>query len=142
MKQILFPGAHADVGGGYPEVNNESDLSDSSLIWMSDELKAIGIGITQSSGFDLAAKVKGPAHQPWRNPIWKTVEKREFLQDIVGHCSIGERAKVAAVRADPSEEPGSYRPLNMPAEICGGPSQVTAPGFPGTSLCARCRQGA
>jgi Uncharacterized alpha/beta hydrolase domain (DUF2235) len=29
--QVLFPGAHADVGGGYPLTNNESGLSDGAL---------------------------------------------------------------------------------------------------------------
>src|SRR5689334_3880114 len=36
--QVLFPGAHADVGGGYPDENQESGLSDGALAWMISRL--------------------------------------------------------------------------------------------------------
>ena len=32
--QVLFPGAHGDVGGGYPATNRESGLSDVALAWI------------------------------------------------------------------------------------------------------------
>ncbi|MBU4527085.1 MAG: DUF2235 domain-containing protein [Hoeflea sp.] len=38
MKQVWFAGNHSDIGGSYPE--EESRLSDISLGWMVDELKA------------------------------------------------------------------------------------------------------
>jgi uncharacterized protein (DUF2235 family) len=41
LLQVWFPGAHADVGGGYH--NDESGLSDNALRWMSTQ--AIGIGL-------------------------------------------------------------------------------------------------
>lgn len=40
VKQLWFPGAHSDVGGGY----GECELSDGALKWMVDE--ATGIGLT------------------------------------------------------------------------------------------------
>jgi hypothetical protein len=39
--QVLFPGAHADVGGGYPE--QESGLSNGALVWMSRQLASVGV---------------------------------------------------------------------------------------------------
>lgn len=38
LKQVWFAGDHADIGGGYPV--NESRLSDITLDWMLDELRA------------------------------------------------------------------------------------------------------
>jgi uncharacterized protein (DUF2235 family) len=38
VKQVWFPGVHADVGGGYPEA--ESGLSKLALQWMLDEARA------------------------------------------------------------------------------------------------------
>lgn len=39
MKQVWFPGVHANVGGGY----SIRDLSDITLEWMIDEAKAVGL---------------------------------------------------------------------------------------------------
>lgn len=38
LKQVWFPGVHADVGGGY----RETTLSDIALTWMMDEARALG----------------------------------------------------------------------------------------------------
>ena len=141
VKQILFPGAHADVGGGYPQTNNESDLSDGSLLWMSDELQALGVRLSDKTEYNLIIQAKGTAHQPWRNPIWKVMDKRDFAPAVVGHCSIGERARNCLVRPDPKAQPDNYNPPNRPTKICCGPNSMTVKGFSGTSLCVRCRYG-
>ena len=39
VKQVWFEGAHADVGGGYPETG----LSDTALLWMAREARAAGL---------------------------------------------------------------------------------------------------
>lgn len=41
IKQVWFPGAHADIGGGYPE----SGLSDITLQWMINEVAALNSGL-------------------------------------------------------------------------------------------------
>ncbi|MEX3964840.1 DUF2235 domain-containing protein [Paraburkholderia sp. EG286B] len=41
LKQVWFPGAHGDVGGGYPE--DESGLSTSALRWMAHEAMHEGL---------------------------------------------------------------------------------------------------
>lgn len=43
LKQVWFPGAHADVGGGYPA--DASERSDIALRWMAAEAAATGLGI-------------------------------------------------------------------------------------------------
>lgn len=41
LRQVWFPGAHADVGGGYPEMG----LSDAALVWMANEAKKNGLDV-------------------------------------------------------------------------------------------------
>ena len=43
IKQVWFPGVHADIGGGYPEV--ESALSKYPLLWMVEEAVRAGLKI-------------------------------------------------------------------------------------------------
>jgi uncharacterized protein (DUF2235 family) len=45
MKQVWFPGAHADVGGGYVE----SKLSEAPLNWMHSEASAVGLKLRGTS---------------------------------------------------------------------------------------------
>lgn len=39
--QMLFPGVHADIGGGYPE--SESGLAKLPLLWLADEAEKAGL---------------------------------------------------------------------------------------------------
>ena len=43
LRQVWFPGAHADVGGGY--LLHESGLANNALRWMAEEAQAIGLQI-------------------------------------------------------------------------------------------------
>lgn len=63
VTQVLFPGAHADVGGGYPTTNNESGLSDFSLMWMFNKL--VEAGLLPSQLVPIKPDASGVAHQPW-----------------------------------------------------------------------------
>lgn len=59
--QVLFPGAHADVGGGYPQ--DECGLSNGALRWMVSRLARIGL---RFASIDLpAADATGLEHRPW-----------------------------------------------------------------------------
>lgn len=44
--QVLFPGIHADVGGGYSAINNGNGLSNISYRWLRDELAALNVMLT------------------------------------------------------------------------------------------------
>jgi len=39
LRQVWFPGAHSNVGGGY----NDQEIANISLAWMMDQLASIGI---------------------------------------------------------------------------------------------------
>jgi uncharacterized protein (DUF2235 family) len=71
--QVLFPGAHADVGGGYP--STQSGLSNCALAWMAKRLSAAGVLFA-----NFVAGEPNPsdiAHQPWIGAPYETAP-REF----------------------------------------------------------------
>ncbi|MGU3522712.1 DUF2235 domain-containing protein [Enterobacteriaceae bacterium C23F] len=43
--QVLFPGIHADVGGGYSAASNGNGLSNISYRWLRDELAALKVNV-------------------------------------------------------------------------------------------------
>jgi uncharacterized protein (DUF2235 family) len=135
VRQVLFPGAHADVGGGYATVNNESDLSDLALEWMVEELKAVGVEFAAKPLPHFNPACGGIAHQPWRGSIYKC-GLRSFPNELIGHHSIALRAKLPEVLADPAASPAPYRPKNMPKDICISGFNADAPTT--TGICATC----
>jgi uncharacterized protein (DUF2235 family) len=52
IKQVWFAGVHADIGGGYPEI--ESGLSKYPLIWMIDEATKCGLAVNPRTVNQLA----------------------------------------------------------------------------------------
>ena len=69
--QVLFPGAHSDVGGGY--VTAECGLSDGSLRWMIGELAALGVKFAAKPAVTSAYDPYGVSHQPWLGGIWQHI---------------------------------------------------------------------
>jgi hypothetical protein len=47
LKQVWFPGAHADVGGGYRV--NEDELSNTALHWMASEAEKAGLVVDKAA---------------------------------------------------------------------------------------------
>jgi uncharacterized protein (DUF2235 family) len=68
--QVLFPGGHSDVGGGYLADADESGLSDCTLIWMSAELAKLGVHLRQPAKYVARPLEAGPAHELWLVPPW------------------------------------------------------------------------
>ena len=64
LTQVLFSGAHGDVGGGYPTTNTESGLSDLTLDRMAGLLAARGVLFAPTPAFRPAPNPCGCAHQP------------------------------------------------------------------------------
>lgn len=62
--QRFFPGAHGDVGGGYPE-GEHSQLSDLALAWMAEQLKSVGVLFASDPPFASKGSALGPMHMPW-----------------------------------------------------------------------------
>jgi uncharacterized protein (DUF2235 family) len=113
VKQVLFPGAHADVGGGYPTINQESGLSDGALRWMVGSLKGCGVVFSDENAYPSSPNPAGVAHKPWKHGPWKEAA-REFPDGMHQDPSIAARMAAGNVVADPGEPPAPYVPTNLP----------------------------
>jgi uncharacterized protein (DUF2235 family) len=109
--QVLFPGAHSDVGGGYAE----TALADGALLWLHAQLVAQGLRCQAPPA--AAADPAGPAHQPWREPVWAFLGQasRVLPAFLVLHPSVKARMAAGPVVPDPGQAPVPYRPQNLPA---------------------------
>jgi len=88
--QVIFPGAHSDVGGGFSMLNDESDLSDGGLAWMTDELKALGVLFAAAPTYVPSPDARGLLHRPWLQPPWVLLPAgpREFPAGLALHRSV------------------------------------------------------
>jgi uncharacterized protein (DUF2235 family) len=113
--QVLFPGAHSDVGGGYATGGHESGLSDCTLTWMTSELAKLGVRFSPSPKYTAQPLESGPAHQPWLDPPWNILpcRTRTFPKGLCLSRSLIVRCGVAAL--DPR-----YEPMNLADYLHGG----------------------
>jgi hypothetical protein len=105
ITQLLFSGAHRDVGGGYPTTNDESGLSDLTLEWMTGLLAARGVLFAGTQTFKPMPDPCGCAHQPWLAPPFSLLPilKRIFPQTVLESPSVQARRIGGPVRFDPSK---------------------------------------
>jgi uncharacterized protein (DUF2235 family) len=113
ITQMLFPGAHADVGGGYPQ-GEQSGLSDGALQWMCEQLAAQGVLFRPTPLPGVAPNPLAPAHQPWTEPIWQHAPHalRAALGGLPRHSSVTQRLG-QRVAAAPGLVPAPYQPANL-----------------------------
>jgi hypothetical protein len=105
--QVLFPGAHADVGGGY--VPDESGLSNGALLWMTNRLASAGVLFAstppwQPNACDLA-------HRPWAGSAF-AVAPREFPPTLALSQRVVQRLAAQTVPVE-GEAPARYLPANL-----------------------------
>lgn len=119
VAQVLFPGAHGDVGGGYPTTNRESGLSDGALLWMLGQLGALGLRFVAHAAEGLRPDPAGVAHQPWAHAPWTlpgvSLGPRNFSRDVTVDASVAARMAAGPVMAEPGTAPSPYAPGNLPA---------------------------
>jgi Uncharacterized alpha/beta hydrolase domain (DUF2235) len=110
ITQLLFAGAHDDVGGGYPTTNDESGLSDLTLDWMSGLVARRGVLFATPPTFKPMPDSCGCAHQPWLTPPFNLLPilKRIFPQTLLESPSVQARRICGPVRFDPSKAPANY----------------------------------
>jgi uncharacterized protein (DUF2235 family) len=122
ISQTLFPGAHADVGGGYPTEGNESGLSDDAYQWMATGLAALGIRFCASPIVKIVPDPKGVAHQPWTHIPWTALPRtvRSFPRGLALRESILARIDAGPVVAEPGDAPAQYNPSNLAIYIAAG----------------------
>jgi hypothetical protein len=128
ITQVLFPGGHADVGGGYTTSNRESGLSDGALQWMRRELSGLGVMFAGSVIVEKPDPA-GPAHREWLKPLWAALPNalRALPKGLGLAQSVIDRIEAGAVLPDPA--PGTpaepYQPPNIGAYLNGN---AAAPG--------------
>lgn len=120
--QVLFPGAHSDVGGGYPRKNLESGLSDGALRWMMRRLTEHGVTFDGQppSAVVPAPSSSGPAHRPWDgNPLLEAT--RDFPSGLRIARSVVDRLNVPApgVASHPAAAPEVYDPRSLDGYLVG-----------------------
>ncbi|HEY1983187.1 MAG TPA: DUF2235 domain-containing protein [Xanthobacteraceae bacterium] len=118
--QALFPGAHADVGGGYP-CGNESGLSDDAYMWVAENLAKLDVRYRSTPIVTIAPDPKGIAHQPWTHIPWTVLPRtvREFPAGLALRRSVLDRINAGLVLAEPGSTPAKYNPANLTAYIAG-----------------------
>ena len=113
IKQVLFPGAHSDVGGGYP-TPKEGALSDCSMAWMTGELRTLGVRFSAEPKYTVHPFPKAASHQPWLEPPWTLLphRPRTFPPGLcLAHCLIDR----CAAALDPA-----YAPINLADYLSNG----------------------
>jgi hypothetical protein len=117
--QALFPGAHADVGGGYP-AGAESGLSDGAFLWMAERLMGEGLRLAAPPAA-VAPSATGIAHRPWAHFPWTHLPTglRAFPDGLRLHRSILDRMASGPVVPDPGQPAEPYRPANLGAYLEG-----------------------
>ncbi len=117
ITQVLFPGAHADVGGGYPKEHGQSGLSDGALKWMLKSLQDI---VQFKPWNDVTPDPAGPMHRPWTKGIYRILSQtpRLFKEDpknpwnlTVHQGAIARMSRATVVVEDERDCP--YRPASL-----------------------------
>jgi uncharacterized protein (DUF2235 family) len=128
VTQVLFPGAHADVGGGYPVENNESGLSDGALKWMTAALTTRGVRFSPSPVFIPKPDCKGIGHSPWAHHPWLGLPKGErvIIPGLALARSLLDRMAAGEVFVDLGSAVPHYDPSNLASYLVGG---APAPGI-------------
>lgn len=120
VTQALFAGGHADVGGGYPVTNRESDLSDMALEWMKQRLTGRGAGFKTPAKAYAAIKgnATGPAHDETASGLWaKLPNGRTFTGRTDLEVYQGVLARWNKTVEFKPHAPAPYAPGNMEGHI-------------------------
>ncbi len=106
VKQVLFAGVHSDVGGGYPQA--ESGLSDLALEWMVEQLRGVGVRLSDPI-VSCKPRFDGPDHrEQW---FGQKMAPRVFpTKGITVHPSVQQRIDGVVV----GRSGVAYAPGNLP----------------------------
>jgi hypothetical protein len=123
--QALFPGAHADVGGGYP-AGPESGLSDGALAWMQARLAEQGLRFSATPAWVPTPAAAGTAHRPWAHFPWTHLPTgaRILPAGLRLHRSVLDRLTAGAVVPEPGMPPEAYLPANLGAYLEGNAAKA------------------
>jgi uncharacterized protein (DUF2235 family) len=113
--QYLWPGSHADVGGGYPLANGESRLSDTPRAWIADRLENLGVLFSDDPPFALSADPIATAHRSYLHSPYDVLPygPRTFPPGLGISSGLAARMAAGPVVAEPGEAPAIYQPTNI-----------------------------
>jgi uncharacterized protein (DUF2235 family) len=116
VEQVLFPGAHSDVGGGYPVKSGQCGLSDGALRWMMQRLSALGVRFSTAPAYVPNPDCRGVGHQPWTHAPWNVfpATPRTFRVALIVDQSVRDRMACGPVTCDPGLGGVLYAPTNLP----------------------------
>jgi uncharacterized protein (DUF2235 family) len=119
--QVLFPGAHADVGGGYGTVGTESGLSDCALVWMTGALTALGVKFCVPARYVPTPQPSAVGHQPWLTAPWNVLPQgaRSFPVGLCLSRFLIDRCGGAGAVGQPGMLVSPYAPGNLAAYLDG-----------------------
>ncbi len=117
--QVLCPGSHSDVGGGYPVDGNQSGLSDGTLQWVTGELTRLQVAFAATPAAPLRPDPCGVSHAPWDDPPWDLLPRglRAFPGGLAVHQSVLDRLGCGA-RLAAGQSP--YSPANLSGTYLAG----------------------
>ncbi len=117
--QVLCPGSHSDVGGGYPLDGNQSGLSDGTLQWVTQELTKLQVVLAATPGAILRPDACGVSHAPWDEPPWDLLPRgrRVFPGGLMVHRSVVDRLG-CGTRLAAGQSP--YNPTNLSGTYLSG----------------------
>lgn len=103
LKQLWFPGAHADVGGGY----EQRQLAEIALQWMLERARAAGLDVPDDHQPDVPPDPTGPIHDPWNTWTGRILRvlylgdrPREVPPGAPVHPAVRQRQKALGYRPD------------------------------------------
>lgn len=108
--QVMFPGIHRDVGGGYNCYEGECGLSNGAYLWMHDALDDLGMHLSPS---EVVADPLGHLHCEWYPPtIWQRISPRRLpaplSSSMMIHRSAVERLRSATLMPYQSADSGEW----------------------------------
>ncbi|RKQ40242.1 DUF2235 domain-containing protein [Enterobacter sp. R1(2018)] len=108
--QVMFPGTHHDVGGGYGCFEEECGLSNGAYLWMRDALDDLGMNLLRSEAI---ANPLGRLHCEWFPPTpWSGIAPRRLPAPLTSsmmiHRSAIERLQGGALLPYQSADSGEW----------------------------------
>jgi len=108
VKQVWFPGVHADVGGGY----RETALSDCPLRWMVDESEGLGLCLDSKMVGQVEPNPRGVLHDS-RTGLFKMLRSQPRSCPAIGAGNGAVSGAAVERHKNPPIDQAPYRPTRV-----------------------------